>query len=229
MDRPGLSPTRPMLKPNAPAPEGVIKFVLDFHPAESPDWMLCAELDAWRSLLFKLGLTGQDPKRYGGLAYGNVSRRLGGTAFLISGTQTGAWPELHAEHYCIVDACAVSENRITAHGPVQPSSEALTHAAVYRADARIQAVLHVHSPVLWTQAQALGLAITDPSAAYGTPAMADAVSRLVGTGEARIIAMGGHQDGLLACGASVTAAAMPLLHVLAQAVERAKAAAPGHQ
>lgn len=204
--------------------EGITKFVLDFRLEGSPDWRLCAELDAWRCLLFSLGLTGQDPNRYGGLAYGNLSRRLEGDAFLISGTQTGAMPALRAEHYCIVDACAPGQNRLSARGPIRPSSEALTHGAAYQAAQHIRAVLHVHSPLLWTQAAALGIAVTAPTAAYGTPAMARAVMQLLLSGaESCVIAMGGHQDGLVACGPSVEAAAMSLLRRLGMAIQLAAA------
>lgn len=199
--------------------EGISKFALDFRPGASPDWRLCAELDAWRCLLFKLGLTGQDPDRYGGLAYGNVSRRLDGNAFLISGTQTGAWPILRAEHYCVVDACAPDRNHITAHGPIRPSSETLTHGAAYLAASHIHAVLHVHSPLLWTHAAALGIAVTETAIAYGTPAMARAVARLLSGAESCVIAMGGHQDGLMACGTTIETAALSLLRWLGMAIQ----------
>lgn len=208
----------------APEMEGVSKFALDFRPGDDPDWRLCAELDAWRCLLFRLGLTGQDPARYGGLAYGNVSRRLGGNAFLISGTQTGAMPALRAEHYCVVDACAPDQNHLSAHGSIRPSSEALTHGAAYLAATHIHAVLHVHSPLLWNHAATLGMAVTAPTIAYGTPAMARAVARLLTGTESCVIAMGGHQDGLIACGPSIEAAALSLLRWLGMAIQREAAA-----
>lgn len=72
--------------------EGVIKFQLDFRqgpPPEAPDLV---ELDAWRDVLLRHGLIGQDPGRYDGLGFGNLSRRVPGrtdNAFIISGTQTG--------------------------------------------------------------------------------------------------------------------------------------------
>jgi ribulose-5-phosphate 4-epimerase/fuculose-1-phosphate aldolase len=208
-----------MLDPIASeAAEGVIKYQADFTSAPALAWALVAELDAWRTLLFRLGLTGQDPERYDGLAYGNVSRRLQDHSFLISGTQTGGIERLTAEHYCRVTDFATDRNLIVAEGPIHPSSEALTHAAVYRAAGHVQYVLHVHSPELWHCAERLGLPTTDPRIAYGTPEMAAAVEILLRIPETRVIAMGGHRDGLIAVGETVEAAALPLIRRLAEAV-----------
>lgn len=205
--------------PPAEGAEGVVKYCLEFAPAPAPDWACLAKLDAWRTLLFRLGLTGHDPQRYGGLAYGNVSVRLEGRRFLVSGTQTGAIPQLAAEHYCRVLGFDTGQNRIVAEGVIHPSSEALTHAAVYRASEAIRCVLHVHAPELWRQAARLGLPVTHPAIAYGTPAMALEVEALLRDPEARVLVMGGHLDGIIAVGASVEDAALPLLSALAEAVQ----------
>ncbi|WP_458494007.1 class II aldolase/adducin family protein [Methylomagnum sp.] len=196
--------------------EGVTKYRLDFQPAPALDWASLAELDAWRGLLFRLGLTGHDPSRYGGLAYGNVSQRLAGRGFLVSGTQTGGIEGLTAHHYCLVTGFDIPANRLVAEGPIRPSSEALTHAAVYRA-AAANCVLHVHSPELWNHAQALAIPTTDPDIAYGTPAMATAVENLLREPGIQVIAMGGHRDGLIAVGETCAQAALPLIRLLAEA------------
>ena len=198
--------------------EGVVKFRLEFTPAPAVAATLIAELNAWRTLLFRLGLNGCDPMRYGGLAYGNVSRRLDGRRILVSGTQTGGLPELSAEHYCLVTEADVAANRLVAKGPIRPSSEALTHAAAYAANPRIDYVLHVHSPEIWRRAESLSIPVTDRRVAYGTPEMAAAVDALLARGEAHIIAMGGHLDGLIAVGASIEAAALPLIRLLSEAL-----------
>jgi hypothetical protein len=212
----------PML-PEESASEGVVKYRLDFTPAPAPDWVLIAGLDAWRTLLFRLGLTGHDPSRYGGLAYGNVSRRVGGRQFLVSGTQTGGIPRLSAAHYCRVTDFDAEANFLAAEGPIRPSSEALTHAAAYQAAPALNYVLHVHSPELWSQAGPLAIPTTDPGIAYGTPGMASAVKALLAAPETRIIAMGGHRDGLIAAGETLEAAAMPLIRLLAEAIRQAPA------
>ncbi len=198
--------------------EGVIQFELDFRLTAPPAARLIRELESWRRLLFRLGLTGQDPSRYGGLAYGNVSRRLARRQFLVSGTQTGMLARLETRHYCVVERCEPADNRIVAHGPIQPSSEAMTHAAAYAASPTIGWVLHVHSPELWEHANRLGLAMTGPSLPYGTPGMAAAVGNLLAANPAQVIAMGGHRDGLIATGDTIENAALPLLKLLAAAL-----------
>ena len=207
--------------------EGVIKFDLAFTPGPPLPAGDLTELNAWRRILYQVGLTGRDPARYEGLAFGNVSLRLPPFAapplqrpFAISGTQTGALAALGPEHYALVQSCDPACNRVSATGPVRPSSEALTHGALYALDTDLHCVLHVHSPLLWHQAAPLGLPATAADAAYGTPAMAAAVACLFadpGVRAGGILVMGGHEDGLVAFGASPEAAATVLLTWLARA------------
>ena len=85
--------------------EGVIKFHLDFRAGPAPEESLLLKLNAWRTSFLELGLIGQDPERYEGYGFGNLSRRLPGqreNAFLISGTQTGHLNALQANHYATV-------------------------------------------------------------------------------------------------------------------------------
>lgn len=205
--------------------EGVIKYRLDFAPGPAPDGSIIAALNAWRGLLFRLGLNGRDPQRYDGLAYGNVSLRIDARRFWVSGTQTGGLSELTTSHYTLVTDFDIGANQLAATGPLPPSSEALTHAAAYAADETAGSVLHVHSPRLWEVAGALGIPVTPVDVAYGTPAMADCVGALLRRGGAPIIAMGGHRDGLIAVGDSPEAAAIPLIKALAAAMQRAACSA----
>ena len=207
--------------------EGVIKFDLRYRVAEPVALTGLAELNTWRSRLWQLRLIGQDPLRYDGYGFGNVSQRYGPhtaasgeRAFLISGTQTGAMQELDARHYTLVESYDAAANRVVAQGPVKPSSESLTHGILYDLDTRIQAVLHVHSPDIWQTAGALGIPITEASVAYGTPAMAAEVQRLFRETDVlrlRIFSMGGHADGIVAFGQTVAEAGATLLEALARA------------
>src|SRR5262245_44647181 len=132
--------------------EGVIKFEARHRPCpvrgEATGELACA-LTAWREILSQTGLVGQDPARYGGAGYGNVSGRLGpfpgesgARRFLITGTQTGGRRRLGLEDYCTVLACDDRHNRVVSEGPVLPSSEALTHGAIYDLSPRIRFVFH---------------------------------------------------------------------------------------
>lgn len=207
--------------------EGIIKFHLDFTPAPPLPAAEITEINHWRALLYQHKLIGQDPARYGGYGYGNLSMRLAPfdappalRAFIISGSQTGGLPELGPQHYTLVSECYPVENRIVANGPVRPSSESLTHGAVYALDPAIRVVLHVHSPAIWHTAAQLNIPITGASVPYGTPAMAAEVARLYATSDVaqrRIFSMGGHEDGIVAFGATAQEAGDLLLVILATA------------
>lgn len=205
--------------------EGIVKFDLVFRSAPALPEELLRELGAWRRILWRLGLIGQDPARYGGVGFGNVSRRLpapgDATRFAISGTQTGALPALAAEHYAIVTACYPERNRVEAEGPIEPSSESLTHGMFYRLEPTIAFVFHVHSPDICPMRAALDLPTTAPDVAYGTPAMAREMERLLRAGalaQRRILVMGGHEDGVIAFGRTAEEAGVVLMQVLARAL-----------
>lgn len=197
--------------------EGVIKFDLRHRTTPPVVHPLLGELNAWREILFTLGLTGQDPKRYGGLGYGNVSIRESRTRFLISGSQTGGIAELQAKHYVRVLNADIPGNRIESEGPCHPSSETMSHAAAYAAADEIQCVFHVHHPQIWQAASDLGIAQTPPGIPYGTIGMADCISTLLKTRSCEVIAMKGHEDGLIAVGRTLKDAGTSILDLLAKA------------
>lgn len=199
------------------AVDGVIQYRLDYQQGPLPDGVDVALLLTWFRTCRELGLIGREPGRYGGYAYGNISQRTD-PGFVISGTQTGSLPALTAEDLCWVRACDTATNHLSASGPVKPSSEALTHGEVYSTLPDIRAVIHVHAPALWQAAAVLGLPVTDPSATYGTPAMARAVRELlIAQPTAGVLSMGGHEDGIIAYGPDMPTAGQLLLHAAARA------------
>ena len=206
--------------------EGVIKFQLDFQEGPSPDEGFLLELNAWRTIFRQLGLIGQDPARYDGYGFGNLSRRLpgqSGPAFLISGTQTGHLTNLLPEHYATVHQCDPVANRLKSSGQTQPSSEALSHGVLYQSNPEILWVMHLHSPDIFPQRTPLGLPCTDPSAAYGTPAMAAEIQRLANfhkQADPGLLVMTGHQDGILAYGSSAAETGLLVVETLALALQR---------
>ena len=207
--------------------EGVIRFRLEFTKARPEVADLLIELNAWRRILRMVGLVGQDPARYGGLGYGNLSLRLpsetraeGQPRFVITGSQTGRFTDLGPEDFAVVVAWDIDENLVVARGPIQPSSETMTHAAIYGADEGIRCVMHAHSPDIWGRAHELGIPTTSAAATYGTPAMAREVERVVHAAPTRrIVVMEGHEDGVLAWGASVEATGITLLTTFVQAMQ----------
>ena len=212
--------------------EGVIKFEVE-HQVCSLDRRtygdLACRLAAWREILALTGLVGRDPRRYEGAAYGNVSIRvgrpsagLGRRSFLITGTQTSGKREISLDDLALVERYDFDRNRVSSRGRARPSSESMTHGAAYDLGPQVRCVLHAHSPVLWQRAQELRLPRTDPSVQYGTPEMAREVQRLYRGGlfaGRRILAMGGHDDGILVFGRSLEEAGQVLLAWLARAYE----------
>ncbi|MCS4503167.1 class II aldolase/adducin family protein [Arhodomonas aquaeolei] len=204
--------------------EGVIKFDLCHEHGAPPDAASVAVLDAWRDVLRRLGLIGGSPRRYGGLGFGNVSHRAAGGAFVVSGSQTGGLDAPGPAGYCEVTAWDMEHNTIRSRGPVRPSSESLTHGAVYAADDTVAWVFHGHSPEIWSRRRVLGLPETPADVPYGTPAMARAVASLVRrAGPQAVFAMAGHRDGVIAYGRDSDATGGALVRTLAAALAAAHA------
>lgn len=212
--------------------EGVTRFTVE-HQTSALDLgrhaPLAARLLAWREILGGLGLVGQKPDRYDGAAYGNVSARVGppgagrgARAFLVTGTQTSGLRCAGPNELCVVERYDPTRNRVVSHGPIQPSSESMTHGAFYDQGAHLRFVFHVHAPVLWTAAATLRLPTTPVGVDYGTPEMARSVAdlwRSGGLAETQILAMASHQDGIVVCGRSAEEAAAVLLKYLSRAYE----------
>jgi len=212
--------------------EGVVKFEARHERREisaSQHGEVVCKLIAWREIMALTGLVGQRPELYEGAAYGNVSARvgppsaaLGRRAFVITGTQTSGRRCIGLADFAVVERYDYRANRVWSHGPTAPSSEAMTHAAVYDLGPHIRCVLHAHTPILWRRARQLRLPTTDPAVAYGTPGMALEVQRLYRESalpERAILAMGGHQDGIVVFGRSAAETGGVLLSWLARAYE----------
>lgn len=203
--------------------EGVIKYRLEHQQSPLPPAIDISQINRWRCLLFKLGLIGQQAEKYQGLGYGNISQRLapGQNSFLISGTQTGHLAYLEPKHFAIVETASAKHNSIRSLGPSMPSSEALTHASIYALAPEAHAVIHVHCPEIWRHTCRLGLPCTPAEIAYGSREMTEAVEQLFASGQLNnlpLFSMLGHEDGIVAFGATLTTAAHTLLSQLASAL-----------
>ena len=162
------------------------------------------ELIQYRNKLHTLGLIGVLPD---GIGFGNISERLiDMQTFIISGTQTGHIAEATAEHFSKVIVTEIGQNYLMCEGPVQASSEAMTHAAIYEASNSITSVIHVHHTALWqtllNQVETIPQTIT-----YGTPEMAQAMAQKVELIQElhlpNIIVTAGHADGIFTFGNSI--------------------------
>lgn len=212
--------------------EGVIKFSCDHRDREADvasHGALACTLIAWRQIMAKLNLVGQDPERYDGAGYGNLSGRIGPRgvgrgrrSFLITGSQTSGLVEIGLESFSLVERYRPGDNRVASAGPIEPSSESMTHGAIYDLSPAIRFVFHAHAPVIWRRARQLRLPVTDPAIEYGTPEMATEVRRLYresGLPETRCLAMGGHADGVITFGRTAAGAGEAMMRALARAFE----------
>jgi hypothetical protein len=184
--------------------EGVIKFDdSDFTQMslEEPDKI--TPLEEWRRRLFELGLIGEYPIEKVG--YGNVSQIINQQRhFLITGTQTGKLEHLSSDHYTIVTAANLKENKLSAAGPIRASSESLTHSTIYQCNPSITCVFHIHSTKIWEGMIRDELPATAETTPYGTFEMATEVGEIVGKSASGVIVMKGHQDGVIAYGRSLS-------------------------
>jgi ribulose-5-phosphate 4-epimerase/fuculose-1-phosphate aldolase len=195
--------------------EGYTKYEVDWRESPPLPAGNIAELNDWRRRLYEHGLIGYYAEL--GVGFGNLSVRDGESdRFIISGTQTGHIAVTDERHYARVIRCDIEANRVHCEGPVQASSEALTHAAIYALDPDIRAVVHVHDAKLWKKLLDR-LPTTCRDVAYGTPEMAREFRRLYEETDfpaQGIAVMGGHDEGIVTFGDSIDAAAARIIRYL---------------
>ncbi len=192
--------------------EGVIKFACKWIDGPPPGGHKLRALNEWRQLLYGQGLIGAYAD---GIGYGNISvRDTPSRQFIITGSGTGGLERLTSQHFTCVLDYDLEGNYVQCKGPIQASSETLTHASFYEASRSINAVIHVHHDVLW-QTYRNKLPTTSSQVAYGTPEMAREVSRLLKDSDRpakQLVIMGGHEEGVMAYGSSLGHAASILLN-----------------
>ena len=177
-----------------------VKFTYERARADIAPFDGFAELNECRRKLRELCLIGVDSN---GVGFGNLSMRDGATRnFFITGSATAGIPELTLVDCAKVVAYDFERNWVSYEGGTVPSSESLTHAAIYESDAKIGAVIHCHDSGLW--AVILNQApTTSKTVKYGTPEMACEIIQLFQTGEVhrrKIFVMAGHEGGIVTFG-----------------------------
>ena len=197
--------------------EGYVKYTADHimaPPIEVPHWL---ELNGARTRLHGLGLVGVTSD---GIGYGNLSIRVQVNsfptdAFLITGTATGALPVLSPSDYCLVRTFDIAQNHVISTGPVQASSESMTHGAVYRSCPGANCVIHIHSRAIFDSMIRDGYPATPENALYGTPQIALAIGECVcelGNNEGQIV-LAGHDEGVISYGPAVERAVALILEL----------------
>ncbi len=191
--------------------EGVIKFKCEWKRSAPPELAAISKLQEWRARLYRLQMIGVYPD---GIGYGNLSARSADRkTFIVTGSQTGHLKDLTSEHYTRVTGYSFEKNEVFCEGPVRASSESLTHAMIYEMSPAIGAVVHVHHRGLW-QKLLHRIPTTAKNVPYGTPGMAGEMKRLCreeGLMEKRILAMAGHEEGVISFGEELDQAGELLL------------------
>lgn len=195
--------------------EGVIKFKYNLKLGSSIEQQLYIELEKWRVLLFKMGLIGEYPIEKVG--YGNLSKKVDASnRFIITGTQTGRLSQLTGSHYTKVTKCDLHKMTVEATGPIAPSSESLTHYAIYSSCNQISTIFHIHNTALWNYMIQHDLEATEKNIGYGTFEMAEAAKKCIGNKTSGVFVMKGHQDGIISYGSSSEEAGKQILELIKQ-------------
>ena len=189
-----------------------VKFTYERAVSELAPFAGVVELNACRQKLLELRVIGVDSS---GTSFGNLSIRDGVTNnFHITGSGTGGIRELMPADCAKVVTFDFERNWLRYEGSTIPSSESLTHAAIYEADARAAAVIHCHDSTLW--AALLNEAPTSSNAVgYGTSEMAYETARLfrvTNVQTRKILVMGGHKGGIVTFGRNLEEAFAVLIH-----------------
>jgi hypothetical protein len=203
--------------------DGVIKYDRsNFTQCGPIDLVEYLSLEYWRKKLFKLNLIGEYAEA--GVGFGNLSEirdysqfhKTPHPQFVITGTQTGKYSELDGNFYTRVLDYDIEKLKINMMGPIEASSEALTHAAIYSHNKKIQAVFHIHSQKIWKGMIDDQANFTASDIPYGTVAMARATERCIGNKESGIFCMHGHEDGVVAYGRTLEEAGEIILKTCRQ-------------
>ena len=167
------------------------------------------ELEYWRKKLYNLNLIGEYQESK--IGFGNASaiydyskrHQSSVPQFIITGTQTGKYADLDGSHYTRILDYFIDELKVSMEGPVEASSEVLTHAAIYQKNPLIKVVFHAHSNIIWKMMIDKKYPYTAEKITYGTVEMAKATQECVGELTSGSICLHGHADGFISYGTSL--------------------------
>lgn len=180
--------------------EGYIKFNCDWKKSPALSSSDLASINWGRQKMYDCGLIGVYEN---GIGYGNISERTIEENFIISGSATGGLKKLESTHYSIVQKIDIEKNKVWCSGPIQASSETMSHGVIYQTCPEVNAIVHVHDLSLW-KSLIHQAPTTNPSVSYGTPEMAKEIIRLLDQTDVRrhtgYFVMAGHEEGIIAFG-----------------------------
>ncbi len=211
---------------NKPLKDGVIQYDRSNY-TETPalPYQEYIALERWRRKLYQRALIGEYPKDKVG--YGNISERRDlskyfsrDLQFVISGTQTGKYPDLNGMHYTRVVDSDIEQLKVVTMGPLEASSETMTHASIYEQNSHIRAIFHIHNEQIWQKMIEQEYPSTSRWIPYGTLEMALAVKKCVKDSSQGVFVMKGHKDGVIAYGPSLSATANIIRNIYSQFISK---------
>lgn len=180
--------------------EGYIKFQADWKQTPHIKTKDIIQLNYWRNEMYQQNWIGAYEN---GIGFGNISERWKNTDhFIISGSATGNFPVLTADHYALVTEVNIKENRLYCEGATIASSESMSHAVIFDALPWVNAVIHLHDLENWEKLL-YHLPTTPKEIPYGSCEMAYAIQDLIKNttlAEQKIFIMAGHIEGIFAFG-----------------------------
>lgn len=205
--------------------EGYVRFSAARNETRAPELSRVTgrfgELTRARTRLYDIGLIGMTGE---GVGFGNISMRTApGDRFLISGSATGGKRVLEPGGWCEILSFDLALNAVRYNGLIPPSSESMSHGAVYRSLPGAMYVIHIHHPGIFEYMLSREFLRTPAEAEYGTPAMAQAIAGAVsaeaagGGGDEGVLVMAGHREGVLAYGEALRAVVRRLEELLVAA------------
>lgn len=194
--------------------EGVVKYSLEFTQKKLFFDKEYYVLEECRKRLYALGVIGAYDD---GLGYGNISVRINNSdEFLITATQTGHLPNLSKDEYSLVKKIDFDTFKTTASGNSKPSSECITHGAIYGLSDKINTVIHIHNEKLWRYMLENDYLSTNDTP-YGTPEMVKDVVNIYKDIEAlsnNIFVMKGHYEGVVSFGRNLAEAEAVIFNII---------------
>ena len=202
--------------------DGVVKYSLEFEQTEALAINECNEIEEIRQRLYALGLIGAYDN---GIGYGNISLRYKNSKeFLITATQTGELKELNQKHYSLVTNVNFDTFKTYAKGCSKPSSESITHAAIYELNKDINAVIHVHNEKLWDfMLENRNNYLCTNDTPYGTPEMVEDINNMYKDKDALLnnaFVMKGHFEGVVTFGKDLKEAELSLYKIIEELLKK---------
>jgi len=127
--------------------EKIIQFQID-RKLERLEGIDIGEIKEYRLDLLRRNLIGkltdEEPVEiFRGKDCGNISIRIGDN-ILISGSQTSSKPDVTVDDFVLISDYIPEEFLVKCRGLIDPSSETPMHWSSYKADNKINAVIHAH-------------------------------------------------------------------------------------